>query len=106
MDAAHGALQLILETVYGYIVLALYDDDGVSYDYETDKGAVTTNLHWNDAGLPIGVQLIAAYGREDVTEDEIIASDMPWGVAWYADRKSLWIPMTINDFIGRTHFCL
>jgi amidase len=23
-------------------------------------------LHWNDAGLPIGVQLAAAYGREDV----------------------------------------
>jgi alpha-D-xyloside xylohydrolase len=28
---------------------ALYDDDGVSYDYETGKGAVTTNLHWNDS---------------------------------------------------------
>ena len=28
---------------------ALYDDDGVSYNYETGKGAVTTNLHWNDA---------------------------------------------------------
>jgi amidase len=23
-------------------------------------------LHWNDDGLPIGVQLVAAYGREDV----------------------------------------
>ena len=23
-------------------------------------------LHWNDEGLPIGVQLVAAYGREDV----------------------------------------
>jgi 4-amino-4-deoxy-L-arabinose transferase-like glycosyltransferase len=33
-------------------------------------------------------------------EDEIIASDMPWGVAWYADRKSLWLPSTINDFIA------
>jgi len=28
---------------------ALYDDDGVSYDYESGKGAVTTTLHWNDA---------------------------------------------------------
>jgi alpha-D-xyloside xylohydrolase len=28
---------------------ALYDDDGVSYDYESGKGAMTTNLHWNDA---------------------------------------------------------
>ena len=33
-------------------------------------------------------------------DNEIIASDMPWGVAWYADRKSLWLPLTINDFIA------
>jgi hypothetical protein len=33
-------------------------------------------------------------------EREIIASDMPWGVAWYADRKSLWLPKTVNDFIA------
>lgn len=33
-------------------------------------------------------------------EDEIICSDMPWGVAWYADRKSLWLPTTINDFLA------
>ena len=30
---------------------------------------------------------------------EIIMSDMPWGVAWYADRKSLWLPMTIKAYI-------
>ena len=28
--------------------------------------AITLPLHWNDAGLPIGVQLVAAYGREDL----------------------------------------
>jgi amidase len=28
--------------------------------------AITLPLHWNDDGLPIGVQLIAAYGREDL----------------------------------------
>jgi len=31
--------------------------------------------------------------------NEVIASDMPWAVAWYADRKSLWLPMSIQDFI-------
>lgn len=31
---------------------------------------------------------------------EIITSDMPWAVAWYADRKSLWLPMKIRDFIS------
>jgi amidase len=28
--------------------------------------AVSLPLHWNDEGLPIGVQLVAAYGREDL----------------------------------------
>ena len=31
--------------------------------------------------------------------NEIIASDMPWAVAWYADRKSLWVPKTVADFV-------
>jgi hypothetical protein len=32
--------------------------------------------------------------------DEIIGSDMPWAVAWYADRKSLWIPDKLKNFMG------
>lgn len=31
---------------------------------------------------------------------EIIMSDMPWAVSWYADRKSLWLPRTINDYVA------
>ena len=30
---------------------------------------------------------------------EIIAADIPWAVAWYADRKSLWVPMTVQSFL-------
>ncbi len=33
-------------------------------------------------------------------DNEIIASDMPWGVAWYADRKSLWIPNKFSRLMG------
>ena len=29
---------------------------------------------------------------------EIVASDMPWAMAWYADRKSLWLPLNRKDF--------
>jgi len=32
----------------------------------TGQPAISLPLHWNDNGLPIGVQLAAAYGREDV----------------------------------------
>ena len=38
---------------------------------------------------------------EDWTRpDEIIGSDMPWAVAWYADRQSLWIPDQLRGFHG------
>lgn len=32
-------------------------------------------------------------------EDELLASDIPWAVAWYADRSTLWAPLRENDFI-------
>ena len=32
----------------------------------TGQPAISLPLHWNDDGLPIGVQLVGAYGREDV----------------------------------------
>jgi hypothetical protein len=31
----------------------------------TGQSAISLPLSWNSAGLPIGVQLVAAYGRED-----------------------------------------
>jgi hypothetical protein len=30
--------------------------------------------------------------------EEIIASDMPWAVAWYANRRSIWLPETQRVF--------
>ena len=38
------------------------------------------------------------------SKDDIICSDMPWAVAWYADRKSLWLPLTIADFNDLNEF--
>ncbi|MDQ3964263.1 MAG: amidase family protein, partial [Actinomycetota bacterium] len=32
----------------------------------TGQPAISLPLHWNADGLPIGVQLVAAYGKEDV----------------------------------------
>ncbi len=35
----------------------------------------------------------------DVTnEKDIIMSDQPWAVAWYADRKSMWTPLRVTDY--------
>jgi hypothetical protein len=37
-----------------------------------------------------------AYLNSWMKPDEIIASDMPWAVAWYANRASLWVPDTVK----------
>jgi hypothetical protein len=34
------------------------------------------------------------------SKDEMIASDMPWAVAWYADRESLWLPLKLKNLLG------
>jgi hypothetical protein len=30
--------------------------------------------------------------------EEVIASDMPWAISWYADRRSLYLPETVKIF--------
>jgi hypothetical protein len=39
-------------------------------------------------------------------EKEIISSDMPWAVAWYANRNSLLLPKTMKDFSKISDFRL
>jgi amidase len=46
--------------------------------------AISLPLHWSDAGLPIGVQLVAAYGREDVLVR--VASQLEAAHPWAARR--------------------
>jgi hypothetical protein len=36
--------------------------------------------------------------------DEIIGSDVPWAVAWYADRPSLWLPFDPHDLIDLSDY--
>lgn len=35
--------------------------------------------------------------RKMVRADETVASDIPWAVAWYANRRALWIPWEIEQ---------
>ena len=37
--------------------------------------------------------------RSWMSPTEITASDMPWAIAWYADRKAVWLPDLVKTFI-------
>lgn len=53
----------------------------------TGQPAISLPLHWNDAGLPIGVQLAAAHAREDVLIR--IASQLERARPWAGRRPSI-----------------
>lgn len=36
--------------------------------------------------------------RELMTDQEVVYTDLPWAVAWYADRRAVWLPREIEQF--------
>jgi amidase len=55
----------------------------------TGQPAISLPLHGNDAGMPIGVQLVAAYAREDVLFR--VAGQLEQAAPW-ADRHPAGVP--------------
>ncbi|HWL52661.1 MAG TPA: glycosyltransferase family 39 protein [Chthoniobacteraceae bacterium] len=48
-------------------------------------------FHWPPY-LPPYIAILNQWTKKN----ELIASDVPWAVAWYADRKSLWLPESMT----------
>ena len=50
----------------------------------TGQPAISLPLHWSEDGLPIGVQLVAAYGREDllIRVAAQLEQAQPWADRW------------------------
>lgn len=54
----------------------------------TGQPAISLPLHWNEAGLPIGVQLVADYGREDLLIR--LAAQLEQAAPWKDRRPPVW----------------
>ena len=53
----------------------------------TGQPAISLPLHWTPGGLPVGVQLVAAYGREDVLIR--VASQLEQAAPWSGRRPQV-----------------
>lgn len=51
-----------------------------------------------DVWYPPYIPPYVAVLRGWMQPNEITASDMPWAIAWYADRRSVWLPDTVKTF--------
>ena len=58
-----------------------------------------SRVQWPPYAPPIIAML-----HDWTNEREVIMSDMPWAVAWYGDRKSLWLTTTIKEFTDLNDF--
>jgi len=54
----------------------------------TGQPAVSLPLHWTPDGLPVGVQLVAAIGREDVLIR--VAAQLEQAAPWAGRRPGVW----------------
>jgi amidase len=54
----------------------------------TGQPAISLPLHWNAAGLPVGVQLVARYGREDLLLS--LAAELEAALPWSDRRPPVW----------------
>jgi amidase len=53
----------------------------------TGQPAISLPLHWTPSGLPVGVQLVAPYGREDMLIQ--VASQLEQAAPWGERRPSV-----------------
>ena len=60
----------------------------------TGQPAISLPTHWSPAGLPVGVQLVAAYGREDVLLR--VAAQLEEALDWAQRRPAELAGMTIG----------
>jgi len=59
---------------------------------------LATNQRARAVWPPYWPALLSKTLHDNTEESDIIFSDQPWAVAWYADRISIWLPRKVEEF--------
>jgi hypothetical protein len=92
-----------LRHVHYYVIIALsaapllltLPKDVRNYMQVSDKGGWPQWPPYYPSALNLGVR---QWVGDDPLRPEIVISDQPWAVAWYADVNSMWLPRSMDDF--------
>lgn len=85
---------------YGHFVLVVVISAGpilLSIPREMSLGiniGISKRLNWPPYWPPALNKTL----HDATSEEDVIFSDQPWAVAWYADRISIWLPRRISEF--------
>ena len=93
----------VLRNAHYYVIIALsaapllltLPKDVRNYLQVSDKGGWPQWPPYYPLVLNLG---LSNWVENDPLQPEIVISDQPWAVAWYADTHSMWLPRSMDDF--------
>lgn len=85
---------------YGHFVLVIFISAGplILSIPRAIQTSLAVGQNQRPVWPPYWPPLLSRTLHDATTEDEIIFSDQPWAVAWYADRISVWLPRKVAEF--------
>lgn len=86
---------------YGHFFFAVLISAGpliLTIPKSLQSGLYTTGRGGSPNWPPYWPSVYSGLLNDVTAEDDIIFSDQPWAIAWYADRRSIWLPKRVSEF--------
>ena len=86
---------------YGHFVIVILISAGplmLSIPNSIRMGLASSSSRKSPVWPPYWPSTLSKTLHDATGEDDLIFSDQPWAVAWYADRYSIWLPRKVSEF--------